>query len=60
MQEKIESILRSMLFGNWEQAQKDYKELNITASDFSDLMLGLTKEQLQDLALLGFYTRNKD
>lgn len=55
--EEIEYILKCMMFGNWDEAQTKYKQLKISARDFDYILDELTKEQIRDLALLGFYTK---
>ena len=49
-----------MLNGNWSEAIQKYKELDITATQLSEYAEKLTKSELCDLALLGFYCREEE
>ena len=53
----MEEIQDLMTNGNWSIAIQKYKELNITATQLSDYIDTISIEELQDVALLGFYCR---
>ena len=52
-----DSIIELMLNGNWTDAIKEYKQLNLTPAELQGLIEYYDTETLKDLALLGFYAR---
>ena len=57
--EMLLNIESNMENGNWTDAERDYKSLNITAAEFQDWLQNVHSAILKDWALLGFYCRER-
>jgi len=56
--ETLENIKDLMDNGHWTQAQKDFKAVNITPSEYTDWIQEQEQDVVNDFALLGYYCRD--
>jgi outer membrane protein assembly factor BamD (BamD/ComL family) len=54
----LDEIHDNLENGNWTTAMKKYKSLNCSAQEFGDAIQVMDTNKLEDIALLGFYTRD--
>lgn len=54
---QLEEIRGMMFNGHWSIAQKYFKSINPTPTEFMCFLQDKSDEELRDWALLGFYTR---
>lgn len=55
----MDEIIKSMHYGNWADAQEEFKKLDVSPNKFRESLSALNIEQLNNIALLGFYCRDK-
>ena len=55
----MNDIIKLIEMGQWRDAIAKYKELTISATQFSAFIEDLTPSLRADLALLGFYAREQ-
>ena len=53
----MDKIIDLMMNGNWTEAQEKFIALNISPAEFTRELANYNKDELKDLALLGFYCR---
>ena len=59
-EQELRDILEQAFMGNWSSAIEEYKSLNMSPRDFTAIAYSLSSNDLCDLALLGYYAREKD
>lgn len=54
---EIDNILVLLASGQWLDAIDIFKKLNISAKEFNKILENLSPIDIQDMAMLGFYSR---
>lgn len=55
----MKTVLKDIEFGNWKDAEDRFKSLKISEKQFRKSLNRLDIEELHNLAILGFYSREK-
>ena len=57
--EALRDILESCYNGNWTEAIKEFKELDLSNNEYERHLEELSHEELINLATLGYYARGE-